>query len=108
LCDGPLCLCDLRTGAAEGDSTAEGAADCAEEAVSKSSIKVRRSRVIYFRISLADYDRLQDIAKAEEIGITDLMRSYVSVALRQEGLEPLNQVPYNFKGRYRGPNVRRR
>jgi hypothetical protein len=76
--------------------------------MSKASIKVRRSRVIYFRISLADYDRLQAIAKTEEIGITDLMRSYVSVALRAEGLDPLNQVPHNFKGRPRGPNVRRR
>jgi hypothetical protein len=76
--------------------------------VSKASIKVRRSRVLYTRIALADYDRLQAIAKDQEMGITDLVRSFISVALRAEGLDPLNLVPYNFTGRPRGPNVRRR
>jgi (2Fe-2S) ferredoxin len=75
--------------------------------VSKPSVKVRRSKVIYTRVTLADYARLIDIAKDQEMGITDLVRSYLSVALRSEGLDPLNQVPYNFKGRFRGPNVRR-
>jgi hypothetical protein len=72
-----------------------------------SSIRIRRSRTIYTRIVLDDYARLKALAQEEEMGITDLVRHYISVGLRTEGHAPLNLVPYNFQGRPRGPNVRR-